>query len=206
MYGVGMDLMGDDELDGDELDSYELAGDDVLGDDVLGAALVGAARRRRRGMARRGGGAIQRAAKPKWREQLAPGVPTPGYGVFPIPLTPVSNNGIFTGGVANIEFRAVAQIPFRGERLVTQVARNGPTALGALCFANNGVHIGIRPQVGVLGPINLETFARDAFGVRMVMQPATQGAEIRVFAFVQPALTGTDTLALSLEILGRVAT
>ncbi len=203
-----MDLMGDDELDGDELDTFELSGtygvgDDVLGDDILGAALVGAARRRRAIARHRGGGG---AARPKWRRQLAPGVPEPGYGVFPIPLTPVAANGVFTGGVANIEFRAVAQIPFRGERLVTGIARNGASALGALAFANNGVHIGIRPQVGVLGPINLETFARDSFGVRMVMQPATQGAEIRVFAFVNPPLTGTDTLALSLEILGRVAT
>lgn len=202
MYGVGMDLMGDDELEGDELDTFELSGDDVLGDDVLGAALVGAARRRR-ALARRG---HTGAAKPKWRRQLAPGVPEPGYGVFPIPLTPVTANGVFTGGVANIEYRAVAQIPFRGERLVSGIARNGATALGSLAFMNNGVHIGIRPQVGVLGPVNLETFARDSFGVRMVMQPATQGAEIRVFAFVNPPLTGTDTLALSLEILGRVAT
>lgn len=201
MYGVGMDLMGDDELEGDELDSFELSGDDVLGDDVLGTALVGARARRRHARA-----AVQRAAKPKWRRQLAPGVPEPGYGVFPIPLTPVTANGVFTGGVANIEFRAVAQIPFRGERLVANIARNGASATGALAFMNNGVHIGIRPQVGVLGPVNLETFARDSFGVRMVMQPATQGAEIRVFAFVNPLVTGTDTLALSLEILGRVAT
>lgn len=204
-----MDLMGYDEIDGDgdELDSFELSGaygvgDDVLGDDVLGTALVGARHRRRhaRAMARHGGG------KPKWRRQLAPGVPEPGYGVFPIPLTPVTASGVFTGGVANIEFRAVAQIPFRGERLVANIARNGASATGALAFMNNGVHIGIRPQVGVLGPVNLETFARDSFGVRMVMQPATQGAEIRVFAFVNPLVTGTDTLALSLEILGRVAT
>jgi len=199
MYGVGMDLMGEDELDGDELDSFELSGDDVLGDDVLGTALVGARRRRRHALARGGG-------KPKWRRQLAPGVPEPGYGVFPIPLTPLTASGVFTGGVATIEFRAVAQIPFRGERLVANIARNGASATGALAFMNNGVHIGIRPQVGVLGPVNLETFARDSFGVRMVMQPATQGAEIRVFAFVNPLVTGTDTLALSLEILGRVAT
>jgi hypothetical protein len=54
--------------------------------------------------------------------------------------------------------------------------------------------------------MNLEDFQATAFGVRMVMQPATQGAEIRVFAFVQPALAGTQTIALSLQILGRVAT
>lgn len=196
MSVLGMDMMGDGELDGDELE-----GDDELsGDAVLGMALVGAAARRR---AARGG---SHPKKPRWRNDLAPGVPTPGYGVFPIPLSPQTNNGVFTGGNANIEFKAVTQIPFRGERLLARVARNGTTANGALVFANNGVHVGIRPQVGVLGPINLEDYSANAFGVRLVMQPATQGAEIRIFAFVQPAVTGTDTLALSLQILGRVAT
>ncbi len=198
-----MDLMGDldGDIDGDELSGDELSGDsvlgDILGDSVLGTALVGAARRRAK---KKGGN------RPKWRNDLAPGVPTPGYGVFPIPLSPQSNNGVFTGGNANIEYKAVTQIPFRGERLLARVGRNGPSAVGALVFANNGVHIGIRPQVGVLGPINLEDYSSTAFGVRLVMQPATQGAEIRIFAFVQPAVTGTDTLALSLQILGRVAT
>jgi len=200
-----MDLMGDidGDIDGDELGD-ELSGDAVLGDavlgDVLGTALVGAARRRRAKRAAGGG------SKPKWRNDLAPGVPTPGYGVFPVPLAPQANNGIFTGGNTQIEFKATTQVPFRGERLLARVARNGPSAVGALVFANNGVHIGIRPQVGVLGPINLEDFSAEAFGVRLVMQPATQGAEIRVFAFVNPSVTGTDTLALSLQILGRVAT
>lgn len=195
MSVLGMDMMGD-ELEGDELE-----GDELEGDAVLGMALVGAAARRRQ--AARGHAPPK---KPRWRNDLAPGVPTPGYGVFPIPLSPQTNNGVFTGGNANIEFKAVTQIPFRGERLLARVARNGTTANGALVFANNGVHVGIRPQVGVLGPINLEDYSANAFGVRLVMQPATQGAEIRIFAFVQPAVTGTDTLALSLQILGRVAT
>jgi len=194
-----MDLMGYDELEGED----ELEGDDVLGDDVLGMTLVGAGRRR--GMARSRGHRGP-PTKPRWRNQMAPGVPVPGYGVFPIPLTPNVNNGIFTAANTQIEYRAVAQIPFRGERLLCRVGRVGATAAGALVFANNGVHIGIRPQVGVLGPINLEDYQAGAFGVRMVMQPATQGAEIRVFAFVNPAVTGTDTLALSIQILGRVAT
>jgi hypothetical protein len=197
-YGVGDDVLGDDELD-----TMELEGMDLMGDDVLGTALVGAHRRRAR---HRGNHLAAHPAKPKWRNQMAPGVPVPGYGVYPIPLTPLAANGIFTAGNTQIEYRAVAQIPFRGERLLARVGRVGTTAAGALVFANNGVHIGIRPQVGVLGPINLEDYQAGAFGVRMVMQPATQGAEIRVFAFVNPAVTGTDTLALSLQILGRVAT
>jgi hypothetical protein len=125
--------------------------------------------------------------------------------VFPIPLTPSANNGTFTATVATIEYKTVAQVPFRGERLVTRVTRSAGAAASQV-YANNGVHIGIRPQVGVLGPMNLEDFSAQAFGVRMVMQPATQGAEIRIFAYVQPAITGTDTLTLSCQILGRVAT
>ena len=192
-----MDMMGD-ELDGDELDGDSVLGD-LEGDSVLGMALVGAAARRRAA-----GG--MRRSKPRWRNDLAPGVPTPGYGVFPIPLTPVTANGIFTGGNTQIEYKAVTQVPFRGERLLARVGRNGASANGALVFAQNGVFVGIRPQVGVLGAINLEDYSATAFGVRLVMQAATQGAEIRVFAFVNPAVTGTDTLALSLQILGRVAT
>lgn len=195
-----MDMMGYE----DELGEDELEGDDVLGDDVLGMSLVGAGRRR--AAVQRGHGHRGRASKPRWRNNLAPGVPAPGYGVYPIPLTPLVNNGVFTGGNTQIEYRAVAQIPFRGERLLARVGRTGTTAAGALVFAQNGVFIGIRPQIGVLGSINLEDYQAGAFGVRMVMQAATQGAEIRVFAFVNPAVTGTDTLALSLQILGRVAT
>ncbi len=204
-----MDLMGEldgYELDGSELDG-ELDGDAVLGADVLGMSLVGAAQRR--AIARRAAGrAAGRGtpAKPRWRNELAPGVPQPGYGVFPIPLTPSAGNGTFTAALANIEYRTVTQIPFRGERLLARVTRLGTSANAAQVFATNGVHIGIRPQVGVLGPMNLEDYSANAFGVRLVMQPATQGAEIRIFAFVQPVLTGTDTLTLSCQILGRVAT
>lgn len=205
-----MDLMGygydDDGLSGDELDSYELDGDvmggmSLVGDDVLGAAkaIVKAAALQRRAPVRRA------APKPRWRNQLAPGVPVPDYGVFPVPLTPQTNNGTFTAAIANIEYRAVAQVPFRGERLITRVTRVGTSAAGAQVFATNGVHIGIRPQVGVLGPMNLEDYTANAFGVRLVMQQATQGAEVRVFAFISPALAGTDTLTLSIQILGRVA-
>lgn len=191
-----MDMMGDSELDGDDMDGDEL-GDSVLGDSVLGMALVGAAKRAAR---------KQHRSKPRWRENLAPGVPNPGYGVFPVPMTPQAANGIFTGGNTQIEYKAVTQVPFRGERMLVRVGRNGATANGALVFAQNGVFVGIRPQVGVLGAINLEDYSANAFGVRLVMQAATQGAEIRIFAFVNPAVTGTDTLALSIQILGRVAT
>lgn len=184
-----MDMMGGAEVLGDELEGY-----DELSGDVLGMALVGAQPVRRASRQR-----------PRWRQQLAPGVPTPDYGVFPVPLTALTNNGIFTAAIANIQYRTVAQVPFRGERLLTRVARVGASATGALVLAQNGVFIGIRPQIGVLGAINLEDYTSQAFGVRLVMQQATQGAEINIFAFVSPTLTGTDTLALSIQILGRVA-
>ena len=82
MSVLGMDMMGED-MDGDEMD-----GDELSGDAVLGMALVGAAARRRQAAA---GG--QHPKKPRWRNDLAPGVPTPGYGVFPIPLTPQAAGG-----------------------------------------------------------------------------------------------------------------
>jgi hypothetical protein len=196
-----MDLMGLlSGAGGDELDSYELeGGPGVVGDDVLGAlvgALVGAAKR---------GGHHGAPMRPRWRRQLAPGVPVPDYGVFPVPLSPQTNNGTFTATIANIEYRTTAQVPFRGERLLTRVARVGASAAGSIVFAQNGIFIGIRPQIGVLGALPLEDFSAQAFGVRLVMQQATQGADVRAFTFIQPLVSGTDTLTLSIQILGRVA-
>jgi hypothetical protein len=185
-----MDLMGFDELDGDD----ELEGDELDGD-VLGMSLVGAARKKRAALIKR--------AQPRWRQRLAPGVPAPDYGVFPVPLAPLTNNGTFTAAIANITYRVVAQVPFRGERLLTRVTRSGAAA--SQVFAQNGVFVGIRPQMGVLGNLNLENYSATAFGVRFVMQAAEQGAELQIFAFVAPAITAADTLTLSVEILGRVA-
>lgn len=183
-------LMAGDELDDD------VEGDDVLGDDVLGMELVGAAKK-----------IIKHAAKkramPRWRRRLAPGVPVPDYGVFPVPLTPLANAGVFTSAVANIVYSTVVQVPFRGERLLVDIARNG--GAGVQVLAQNSVFVGIRPQTGVLGNLNLANYQRDSFGVRFVMQPAEQGAELKMFVFTNPVLTGTDTIAVSIEILGRVA-
>jgi hypothetical protein len=181
-----------------------MAGDDVLGEedelddeDLEGMELVGAqaaALRRRRGAARK---------KPRWRDRLAPGVPRPGYGVFPVPLTPLSASGVFDASVANITYSTIVQVPFRGERLLVDIARSG--GAGTQILAQNGVFVGIRPQTGVLGNLNLANYQRDSFGVRFVMQPAEQGAELKMFVFTNPVLTGSDTIAVSIEILGRVA-
>lgn len=188
-------LMAGDELDDDDDD---LQGDDVLGgmdlvgDDVLGAAkaIVRAAAKRRK-------------PKPSWRRRVAPGVPVPGYGVFPVPLSPGANSGIFSASVANITYSTVVQVPFRGERLLVDISRNG--GAGTQILAQNGLFVGIRPQTGVLGNLNLANYQRDSFGVRFVMQPAEQGAELKMFVFTNPVLTGTDEIAVSIEILGRVA-
>jgi hypothetical protein len=198
-------MAGDDEFD--ELDSDELDGDDVLGDDVLGMELVGAVGAAKAKKIKK---AIQKStmrkvarAKPRWRNHLAPGVPVPDYGVFPVPLTPLTNGGVFTAAVANIVYQTVIQVPFRGERLLIDIARTG--GAGTQILAQNGVFVGIRPQTGVLGNLNLANYQRDSFGVRFVMQPAEQGAELKMFVFTNPVLTGTDTIAVSVEILGRVA-
>lgn len=189
-------MAGDDELDDDE---DGIGGHDVLGDDVLGMDLVGAAKKIVR--------ASRGRTRPRWRDRLAPGVPRPGYGVFPVPLTPLTNSGVFDASHANIVFSTVVQVPFRGERLLVDIARasSGGNAAGVQILAQNSLFVGIRPQTGVLGNLNLANYQRDSFGVRFVMQPAEQGAELKMFVFTNPVLTGTDTIAVSIEILGRVA-
>jgi len=198
-------LMAGDDVLGDELDDDD---DDVDGEDVLGMELVGAVGAKKAAKIVR---AIQKKAggrkKPRWRNEFAPGVPVPDYGVFPVPLTPLTASGVFSATVANIVYSTVVQTPFRGERLLVDIARddNGGNAAGVQILAQNSVFVGIRPQTGVLGNLNLANYQRDSFGVRFVLQPAGRGTEIKMFVFTNPVLTGTDTIAVSIEILGRVA-
>ena len=184
----------------------EVQGEDVLGhlaaagvgEDVLGAV----ARAIKKAVPKRQAITMARQAKPPWRGRMALGVPEPGYGLWPLPFTPLAGGGVFTAALTNIQYRVIAQNPFRGERLVTDVRRTG--AAGVQVFAQNGIFIGTRPQQGALGALPLETYGPNAFDMRLVMQQAEQGAELNIFAFVNPAPAVGDTLALGIQILGRV--
>lgn len=138
--------------------------------------------------------------RPAWRNELAPGVAYPGEGLQPLPLTPSLNNGVFTAAIQNIAFTARPQAPFRAERLITSVRRTG--AAGVLILASS-FFVGRQMQLVQTGTFDVEFFSPTAFGVRLALDPAAPGIDITINAGATPAVAGTDTVAVSMILLGR---
>jgi hypothetical protein len=138
-------------------------------------------------------------SKPGWRSgQLAPGVIAPDQGMLPLPM----GNFTFTASAQTFTFSGQLQKPFRGERLLVTSVRTGATAVGRLLG---------QPFVGTdlalldINPVDIEQLgAGNAFGVRLTMKPAQPGVFIRIVTTLSSALTGTDTIFASVQLLGRV--
>ena len=184
--GVEGDVMGDVMGYGGPMDESQVVGYDDSGYPIV----VG------RGRARRPMVAV---SKPGWRSgQLAPGVIAPDQGMLPLPM----GNFTFTASTQTFTFSGQLQKPFRGERLLVTSVRTGATAVGRLLG---------QPFVGTdlalldINPVDIEQLgAGNAFGVRLTMKPAQPGVFIRIVTTLSSALTGTDTIFASVQLLGRV--
>lgn len=194
------EVIGDDDDDGVEGDVLGYAGPmgdyegeaQVVGHDDEGYPIVvGAAPKRRR----RPKVILKKAG---WRSgQLAPGVIAPDQGLLPLPMGQFT----FTASAPTNTFAGQIQKPFRGERFLVSVVRTGTSATGRVLG---------QPFVGTdlalldIQPIDMEQVgANNAFGVRLTMKPAQPGVFIRVVASLSNALTGTDTIFVSMQLLGR---
>lgn len=146
----------------------------------------------------RGSGSMVNVHKPGWRQgQLAPGVIAPDQGLLPLPM----GNFTFTATAQTNTFSGQIQKPFRGERWLVTTVRTGTTAVGRILG---------QPFVGTdlalldIAPIDVEQIgAANAFGVRLTMKPAQPGVFIRLVCTLSSALTGTDTIFTSIQLLGR---
>lgn len=137
--------------------------------------------------------------QPGWRgRQLAPGVIAPDQGLLTLPM------GNFTFSVANgqiFTFQGQVQKPFRGERWLVRVVRTGTSATGTLL---SQLFVGTDLAQLDVSQVDLESLANpQAFGVRMAMKPAQPGVFIRAVTALSTPLTSTDTIAVSLQLLGR---
>jgi hypothetical protein len=98
-------------------------------------------------------------------------------------------------------FQGQMQKPFRGERLLVTTVRAGTTSvariLGLLFVGTDLAQLDI-------APIDIEQLgAPGAFGVRLTMKPAQPGVFIRIVCTLSNALTTTDTIFASVQLLGR---
>ncbi|MFZ4751096.1 MAG: hypothetical protein ACOYMM_11410 [Phycisphaerales bacterium] len=209
MYGD--DILGDDYA-GDDYAGDDYAGDDYAGEDLLGDFL-GAARRR--GRQRRGG--IRRrmsrgpvrlgrplSSPPGWREaQAAPGVMVPTEQLLPLGFQPDGGSFSFiSGGPTTIIFRALPQKPFRGERLVIDIARSAGAAANSVNV--DQISVGTDLQIVSAAPFPAATFAPTAFGVRLSLTAAQPGIQIVVSTtLIGPALPLGETVTVVPVVLGR---
>ena len=153
---------------------------------------------------RRPSNTLRLPAAPGWRQGYAPGVGMPGEGMEQLPLTPAQNNGIFTATLSQIDFVARPQRAFRGERPLIVFRGVGTSAAQVIANINPGIFIGTQIVGSELGPVPIEGFGPQAFGVRLTMPQATPGMIIRIPIQLQGVLTGTDTLLVSCSLIGRV--
>lgn len=184
------DVMGDVMGYGGPMGDYEGESQVVGYDDGGYPIVVGRARGKRRPMVA--------LSKPGWRGgQLAPGVIAPDQGMLPLPM----GNFTFTAAAQTFTFSGQIQKPFRGERFLVTTVRTGASAVGRLLA---------QPFVGTdlalldIAPVDIEQLgAGNAFGVRLTMKPAQPGVFIRLVTSLSSALTGTDTIFASIQLLGR---
>jgi hypothetical protein len=190
------DVMGDydDDVQGDVMGYAPVARSNVqvLGYDEEGNAVVG------RKHAGGGGGNLVRVHKPDWRQsQLAPGVIAPDQGLLTLPM----GSFTFTATAQTNTFQGQVQKPFRGERWLIRVVRTGTSATGTILAQ---IFVGTDLAQLDVAPVDLESLANpNAFGVRLTMKPAQPGVFIRAICTLGTALTSTDTIAVTLQLLGR---
>lgn len=196
------EVVGDDDVEGDVMG-------DVMGNyggpmgDYEGAAVVG---HDRNGYPVVIGRAPRRAAnvanvqvqRPGWRQgQLAPGVIAPDQGLLTLPM----GSFTYTAAAQTNTFQGQVQKPFRGERWLTRVVRSGTTATGTILAQ---IFVGTDLAMLDVAPVDLESLGSpQAFGVRLTMKPAQPGVFIRAITTLDTVLTTTDTIKVSLQLLGR---
>jgi hypothetical protein len=200
------EVIGDDEVEGDvmgrgdvmgyagPMGDYE-GGAQVVGYDDDGYPVVVTGRGRRRN---RNTSAVQ-VTRPGWRAgQLAPGVIAPDQGLAPLPM----GNFTFALLAQTNTFQGQVQKPFRGERLLVTTVRAGATSVARILGL---IFVGTDLAQLDISAVDIEQLgAPGAFGVRMTMKPMQPGVFLRIVCTLSNALTGTDTIFTSVQLLGRL--
>lgn len=189
------DVMGDEDYDGVSGDVMGYGGGpQIIGHDEEGyPVVVGRARQRSRQNR-----PVVQLERPQWRgSQLAPGVIAPDEGLLTLPM----GSFTFTASAQTNTFQGQVQKPFRGERFLMRVVREGTTATGTILAQ---LFVGTDLAMLDVAPVDLESLGDpQAFGVRLTMKPAQPGVFIRALCTLDTVLTTTDTIKVSLQLLGR---
>jgi hypothetical protein len=167
-----------------------MADDFVMGDDELGA-IVRASRRAAASYAGRRAMPVARLMS------KIPGAPAVGLRQYPLGF------GVFTFTAASgtaTTVTATPQRPFKGRRLVIDIARTGATATGLVSITS--LLVGQNNQLVSAQALPAAAFGPTSFGVDLDLDPATPGILLVLALSISVAPGGADTVAVSPAIIG----
>lgn len=167
-----------------------------IGDD-LGTLEIGAGGWRRRIQRRRSRGMARRRVPASVLIPSVPGVPMPGLRLQPLGF----GASAFTDTSGTIlALTARPQRPFKGQRLVVDITRTGPTATGLVTLTR--VDVGTQNQLVSSGPLSASAFAATAFDVNLQLDPATPGIDMTLQFAISAAPGVGDRVDFSATIFG----
>ncbi len=143
--------------------------------------------------------------RPDWRNQLAPGVIQPDEGMVPLPMTPNAGAtipGTFDSSISTITWSGQLQKPYRAERLLVSVVRNGTSAVGRLLTQ---FFVGTDLQQAEINGWDAELVGNQgAFGTRLTAKAAEPGVFLRLVVSLSQNVSASDTIFATMMFLGRV--
>ena len=176
-------------------DLADVSGDYEVFDDLADVGLeVGARHGRRKGRGASSGHNYD-------ARRLVPRVP--GAPAIGIKLQPLGFNAIIFSATSGNTLNATTrpQKPFKGKRLVVDIARSGTTATGLITVTD--IRIGVQSQLVSTGSIGAGSFAATAFDVNMELSACTTALDITVSYANALTPTSPDTIQVATTLFGE---
>lgn len=127
-----------------------------------------------------------------------PGAPAIGAKLQPLGFTVVTF-GAATGTALAATTRP--QKPFKGRRLVVDIARTGTTATGLVTVTS--ITVGVNNQLVSTGAVGAGAFAPTAFDCNVSLSACSSALDIAVNYAISAAPTMTDTVSIATTIFGE---
>lgn len=139
-----------------------------------------------------------------------PGIPSqriipsiPGAPAIGVKLQPLGFNVVTFTATSGTALPATTrpQKPFKGRRLVVDIARSGATATGLVAIAS--VLVGVNNQFVSTGSVGAGAFAPTAFDCNVELSACTSALDITVNYTLSAAPTMTDTVTIGTTLFGE---
>jgi hypothetical protein len=127
----------------------------------------------------------------------------PGAPAIGVKLQPLGFNTITFTATSGLTLPATTrpQKPFKGKRLVSDIARTGTTATGLVTITS--LTIGVNNQFVSTGPVGAGAFAATAFDTNVELSACSTALDITVNYAISAAPTMTDTVAIATTLFGE---